>query len=304
VTAAKVALAFVLLLTASARASEHDWPAPPHRKAAESRFSFSLGNRFGIAEAPFVTTAFPEVSGFANVLTPAVAIQFAPVGWVHARLPISYVRLDFPAGAQVGEAALGNLELRLEHGFELHRSTRLGLLAGFLAPTASYGSEASLLDNRALALASALRGNEDSSLLTPGATGLRLGASIEHSHHPFQLRGSFDVPLLIRVSDASLPEETQTHALGFTPALAVKAAWWIAPWFALSFGAGLVTEVVRLQEPARESDQNRRLQLSLNPGLNFRLGQSVSLALDTVVPVGGALGGEVRGLGLSGRLEL
>jgi hypothetical protein len=304
VTAFRAALLFVLLLTSSARATEHDWPTPPRRQAAEPRFSFSLDNRTGLAEAPFVTTAFPEVSGFANVLTPAAAVHFATIGWLRARLPISAVRLDFPAGAQLGEAAIGNLELALEHGFEFHRSTRVGLLGAFLAPTANHGSEASLLNNRALALASALSGNKDSFLLTPGATGLRLGASIEHWHEPFQFRASVDVPVLIRISDASLPQETETHTLGLTPALELEAAWWVTQWFAASLGAGLVAEAVRLQEPARESDQNRRVQPRLNPGLNFRLGQRFSLALDVIVPVSGALGGQAWSLGLGGRLEL
>lgn len=297
------ALSLSLLLTTSARATEHDWPAPPPARAAEPRVSFSLTNRAGLVEAPFVTAAFPEISGFATVLTPAAAVHVTSLGWLHAKLPITYVRLDFPAGAQVGEVAAGNLELAFEHHVKLHRSTRLALLAALLAPTADHGPETSLLDNRTLALGSALNGGKDSFLLTPGVTGLRLGASVGRWHHPFQFRAGLDVPLLLRLSEASLPADAETHAFGVTPALDLDVAWWMSSWFGASLGAALVMEAVRVQEPARGRERDQRLQPILEPSLHFQLGQHVRLALDASVPVGGALGGDTWSIGLMGRFE-
>lgn len=165
------------------------------------------------------------------VLTGAAAVRLSSIGWLRLKMPVSFVRLDFPARAQVAETALGNLELGLEHPVQLRPSTRLGLLAAFVAPSAEHGSQVALLNNRVLALGSALNGGKDSTLLTPGVTGLRLGAGVEHSLPPFGFRASLDVPLLVRVSDATLPEATETHPIGILPAIELKASWWITSWF-------------------------------------------------------------------------
>jgi hypothetical protein len=297
-------LGLVLLLSMNAHAAEHDWPAAPRAKDTQERVSLSLSNRAGLVKAPFVTTAFPEVSGFATVMTGTAAVRFSSIGWLRLSLPISFVRLDFPARAQVSETALGNLELGLEHRLELRRSTRLGLLAAFLVPSAEHGPKTALLGNRALALGSALSGGKSSPLLTPGVTGLRLGASVEHALRPFELRASLDVPVLVRFSDASLPEDAETHAIALLPVVDLRAGWWITSWFGASLGAGLITEPQRVQEPILERDRNRRLQPVVEPGLHLRLGQHVALGLEASVPVGGTLGGDAWSIGPYGRWGL
>jgi hypothetical protein len=244
------------------------------------------------------------VSGFGMVLTGAATVQLSSMGWLRVKLPISFVRLDFPAGAQVTETALGNFELGLEHPFEVRHSTRLRFLAAWVVPSAEHGSKTALLANRALALASALSGGKDSPLLTPGVSGLRLGASVEHSQHPLELRASLDLPLLVRVSAASLPEETETHPMGILLALDLRAAWWITSWFGASLGAGLITEPLRVQEPTLERDRKRRLQAIVQPGLHVRLAHHVALGLDASAPVGGNLGGDAWSVVASGRLGL
>jgi hypothetical protein len=294
---------FVILLGASARAAGDDWPAPRQSNETPSRVSISLSQRAGVVdEAPFATTAFPQVSGFGMVLTGAAAVQLSPIGRLGARLPISFARLDFPAGAQVTETALGNLELGVEHRLELRASSRLQLRAAFVAPTAEHGPETSLLANRALALGNALSGGKDSPLLTPGVTGLRLGASAEHSHGPWWFRAGLDVPVLVRLSDASLPEDAETHAMGVLPAMDLQAALWITSWLAVALGGRLMTEPLRVQEPARERDRKQRLQPVAEPSVHARLGRHVALALDASVPLGGALGGEAWSIGAYGRL--
>jgi hypothetical protein len=298
------AFAVGMLLSANVRAVEHAWPAPPHAEEAEKRVSLSISNRAGLVQAPFVTTAFPEVSGFAMVLTGTAAVRLSPVGWLRLRVPVSFVRLDFPAKAQVAETALGNLELGLEHGFEVQPSTRLAFLAAVLAPSAEHGPNGALLNNRALSLASALNGGKDSALLTPGVSGLRLGASVEHSLGPFAFRASIDLPVLVRLSRASLPPDTETHRIGILPALDLRAAYWVTPWFGASLGGVLITEPLRVQEPARERDRKRRLQPVVEPGLHVRLGGHVALGLDASLPVGGTLGGNAWSIGLHGRVAL
>lgn len=299
-TAFARALATALLASATARAAEHDWPAPPHQRDADGRVAVSLETRAGLVEAPFVTTAFPEVSGFATLLTPAAGVRFQSVGWLRLRLPVSVVRLDFPAGAQVAETALGNLELGVEHPLELQSSTRLAFSAAFVAPTATHGPETALLDNRALALSSALGANQEQALLTPGVVGVRLGASVEHDLDRFTLRAALDLPVLVRISDASLPADADTHALGVLPELDLKAALWITSWFGASLGGGVLTEPWRVQEPSLERDRRRRLQFVLEPGLHFKLGDAMRLGLDGDVPLGGTLGGDAWSLGVRG----
>jgi len=297
------AFGFVILLGASARAAGDDWPAPRQPDYTPSRAAISLGQRAGVVdEAPFATTAFPEVSGFGMLLTGAAAVQLSPLGRLSARWPISFVRLDFPAGAQVAEAAPGNLELGIEHRLELRASSRIGLRAAFVAPTAEHGPETSLLANRALALGNALSGGKDSALLTPGVTGLRLGASAEHSHGPWWFRAGLDVPVLVRLSDASLPEDADTHSIGVLPAIDLQGALWITSWLGVALGGRLVTEPLRVQEPARERDRKQRLQPVAEPSVHALVSRHVALALDASLPVGGALGGEAWSIGVHGRL--
>ncbi len=298
------AAGLVLLLGANARAAEHEGPTPPRARGTEERVSFAVSNRAGLATAPFVTTAFPEVSGFGMVLTGAASLRLESVGWLRLELPISFAWLDFPAGAQMKEAAVGNLELRLEHSVDLRASTRFGFLGGLIVPSAEHGPETSLLENRALALGSALGGGKDSPLLTPGVAGLRLGARVEHSRRPFELRASLDLPLLVRVSDAGLPETTETHRIGLRPAFDLEAALWVTSWFSASLGAALITEPLRVEEPALERDRKRRLQPVMQPGLQGRLGRHVVLGLDVSVPIAGNLGGDAWSIGFEGRLGL
>lgn len=295
------ALGLLMLLSANLRAAERDWPAAPRVKAAEPRVSVSISNRAGLVKAPFVTTAFPEASGFGMVLTGDAAVRLSALDWLRLRLPLSITRIDFPARAQVSETAFGNLELGLEHPLELQPATRLWLVAALLAPTAQHGPENSLLQNRALALGDALNGGKDSGLLTPGVTGLRVAASVEHAWHNFEFRGSLGLPLLLRVSDASLPKETKTHPVGLLPALELKAAWWMTSSFGASLAAGLVAQAWRVEEPTLERDRARRVQPLLEPALHAQLGKHVTLALDGSVPVAGNLGGNAWSVGLHGR---
>jgi hypothetical protein len=293
-----------MLLSANAGAAEHDWPAPARGEDEEARVSVSLSNRAGLVAAPFVTPAFPEVSGFSSVLIAGAGVRISLVDWVRLRLPVSFVRLDFPAKAQVSETALGNIELGVEHRLELRPSTRVGLVGAIVAPSAENGPKAAVLDNRALALGNALNGGLDAALLTPGVAGLRLAAAVEHWRYPFGFRARLALPLLLRVSDASLPRETETHPLGVLPSLDVRVGWWATSWFAASLGVGIASELVRVQEPFRDRDRQRRFQPLVEPGLHFRVGRHVTLGLDGSVPLGDNLGGKSFGVGVFGSLEL
>lgn len=291
----------VMLLSVNAQAAEHDWPMTPRAKEEEPRVSFSLSSRAGLVKTPFVTAAFPEASGFGVLLTGDAAVRVSAGDWLRFRLPLSITRVDFPARAQVPETALGNVELGLEHPLQLRPSTRVGLLAAFIAPTAQHGPENSLLQNRALTLGNALNGGKDSALLTPGVTGLRVAVSIEQQWRPFELRASLSVPVLMRVSDASLPPETKTHWFGLQPTIELEGAWWMTSSLGASLGAGLVAHARRVEEPALERDRARRLQPFLEPSLHAQLGKHVALALDGSIPVGGSLGGDAWSVGLRGK---
>jgi hypothetical protein len=178
------------------------------------------------------------------------------------------------------------------------------LVAALIAPSAEHGSRAALLDNRALALGSALNGGKDSALLTPGVSGLRLGTSLEHSRYPFAFRASLDLPLLVRISEASLPPHAETNVVGLSPALDLRGALWVTSWFGASLGGSLITEPWRIQEPALERDRKRRLQAILEAGLHVRLSRYVVLALDGSVPAAGNLGGDAWSIRTQARFGL
>lgn len=268
----------------------------------DERVTASLEARAGLVEAPFVTRAFPSVSGFATVLTGTAEVRLDRLGWLGLRVPVSFVRLDFPARAQVAETALGNVELGWRRPFELWPSTRLALRAGVLLPSAEHGSEAALLNNRALALASALNGGREGWLLTPGVTGLRLETGLEQARGSFDLHARLALPVLVRVSDASLPQETDTHAWSILPALELGATWWAKSWLAPSLRVGLLSEPVRIQEPMRKSARERRLQLALEPRGRARFGERMTLGLETSIPVAGNLGGNAWSIALGGQV--
>ena len=145
------ALGLLMLCAATARAQEHALPTGDTRE----RLSVSVSVRAGLVEAPFVSSTFPQVSGFATVLRGSAALRLNSVDRVHLQLPVSIARLDFPARAQVALAALGNLELGFEHAVDARPDTRLSFAAAIIAPTAEHGSTGALLDNRTLALADA-----------------------------------------------------------------------------------------------------------------------------------------------------
>jgi hypothetical protein len=262
----------------------------------------SVSHRSGWVEAPFVTTAFPEVSGFGMLVTGAAAAQLPSLGWLRVRLPMGFVWLDFPAGAQLNQTVLGNLELGLEHRSEVAPSTRVELVAALIAPSAERGPKTALLGNRALALASALNGGKDSPLWTPGVSGARLRASLERWQGPFGFRASLDLPLLVRLSEADLPEDTATHRLGILPAIDLSAAWWVTSRFGVSLAGALITEPLRVQEPSLDRDRRQRLQAVVEPGLHLRLGQRVALGASASAAVGGNLGGDAWSIDLHGRL--
>lgn len=268
----------------------------------DERVTASLETRAGLVEAPFVTPPFPSVSGFATVLTGAAELRLEQAGWLGLRLPISFVRLDFPARAQVSETAFGNVELSWRRPLELDRSRRLALRAGLLLPSAEHGPETALMKNRALALASALNGGQQSWLLTPGVTGLLLETGLEQTRGSFDLHARLALPVLVRVSEASLPPETETHAWGLLPALELGATWWAKPWLGPSLRVGLVSEPFRVQEPMRESARQRRLQLAIDPAVQARFGERVTLGLEASIPVAGNLGGNAWSIALSGQV--
>lgn len=297
------ALVIALLVGRSARASELDERAFAGDTPAQERIVLSLSSRAGLVKAPYLTTAFPEVSGFATVLTGAAAFQLGSIGHLRIRLPLGIVGLDFPAGAQSAEVALGNPELGLERRVDLRPRTRLGFLAALVVPTAQHGTRAALLEGRALALGNALDGGKEPALLTPGVGGLKLGASVEHSARPFELRASLELPVLLRVTDASLPEETETHPIGVLPTIASSASWWFTSWLGGSLGTGLIMEPFRVREPARPRDRARRLQAVLEPGAHVRLGERVALGLEATIPVGGNLGGDAWSIAVQGRFR-
>jgi hypothetical protein len=247
--------------------------------------------RFGLAEAPFVTTRLPEVRGHGFVGLVAAALALNRHYAVGVDVPFAVVSIEQPAGSYVDESTRGNLGLfvrattvwsRPHVALAPFAELALGL------PLAERDAEDALLASRALAIASALEMYRRQDAFTSGTVPVTTSLGVCLRRGVWSAETSLRMPLLFRFSNAGLPAGADTRPVGFAPALHLQGGARPLPWLYASFTADLVVNAVA---PVRLLNEPTVAQLSLTPALLFSLQRHVSLGLDFVAPIAGPLGG-------------
>jgi hypothetical protein len=272
--------------------------APAAARADPATIQASVELRVGAARAPFYTDALPETSSEftqARSMILAASLRLAPAIWVGARLPAAPSTVRQPAGSYSDEKAFGNPELNADWlpAPPLLRGhpVRLAVRAAAGLPLAEHGSPVSLLQNRVVALSSALDGWRNPELYQPGVVPLTLSARALVAPRPWGGELAAKLPILVRIGDASLPDEADTHPVGLEPHVEARALVAPVDWFTAELGGFLVVHALPAVAPAARSDRDGRLQPGIEPGLRFWPGGGVSLATHFSAALGGPLAG-------------
>jgi hypothetical protein len=264
----------------------------------------SVELRVGAAAAPFYTEALPETSSEftqARSMILAGSFRVAPALWLGGRLPAAPSTVRQPAGSYSDEKAFGNPQLDadwLAPGSAIHLVVRgaIGL------PLAGHGSRTSLLENRVVALSNALDGWRNPELYEPGVVPVTVSARARIEPEPWGAELTAKLPVLVRIGDASLPEEADTNPVGIEPH--IEARGLVAPrdWFTAELGGHVAVQAVPAVAPAARSERSGRVQVGVEPGLCFRPGAGVSLSTRFSAALGGPLAGTYA-IGLAAALE-
>jgi hypothetical protein len=283
--------------------------APAPARAEPDLVHVSAELRIGAAKAPFYTDALPETTSEftqARSMILAASVRIAPALFVGARLPAAPSTVRQPAGSYADEKALGNPELNADWlapprafgGHLVHFLVRgaIGL------PLAEHGSAMSLVQNRVVALSSALDGWRNPELYHPGVLPLTLSGRASLEPRPWGAELAGKLPVLVRIGDASLPDEADTHPVGFEPTLEARGLFAPVDWFTAELGASLAAHLLPAVSPAGRSDRDGRLQPAIEPGLRFWPGGGVSLSTGFSAALGGPLASTFA-IGLAASLE-
>jgi len=263
---------------------------------AARRFEVEADAALAVVKAPFFTSAFPRVEAHGFVLELHGYYALSADWLVGANAPLSAMNVRQPAGSYLREAAWGNpgvfARRRLAPDWLRSRQLQAWAGASLGLPLAEHGPAGSLFENRALEAANAARSYLDPGSFTPSVLPLTLEASIDTHRGRFTAEGTLAAPLLLRLADAELPSETRRHRLGFWPNLRLVGSADAWTFLRFSLEADAAVAVARVFEPQRPTS---RLQLSLRPGVLFRLGRRFDIGLTFVAPIAGPLGGSAYG---------
>jgi len=258
----------------------------------------SVELRIGAVAAPFYTDALPETSSEftqARSMILTGSYRLRPALWVGGRLPAAPSTVRQPAGSYADEKALGNPELNADwlappQSFGT-RLVQLVVRGAIGLPLAEHGSGTSLVQNRVVALSSALDGWRNPELYEPGVIPLTLSGHAVIEPRPWGVELGAKLPILVRIGDASLPDEADESPVGFEPH--IEARGLVAPldWLTAELGAHLAIQVVPAVAPAERSERSGRLQPGIEPGLTFAPGGGFSLSTRFSAALGGPLAG-------------
>jgi hypothetical protein len=258
---------------------------------------------FGVATTPFDVTTLPEAKGQAFVFRAAGRYALSEPLSLELHAPLVLGSVAQPAGSYVDAAALGNPQVGARYRFMERRSDESALaLSGAVetgAPLASHGEN--LMPNRVLAIADGIEGRGHPEWFTPGVFPITTSTALRWASAPWSLEAELRLPLLVRVSEASLPSAmTNTQSLGFATVIGVEARYRLSQRLSLASAAHLFVDVVPAVAHVREVSRLQdfeRLSLRIHFGI-------VTLVVDLQTAMGGALGGSMVAGGLRAALNL
>jgi hypothetical protein len=269
--------------------------------ARRTEVNVGLEGRVGQTTAPYVTSAFPRTSGYGGFLVASADLRVARSWHLGLRAPLVLMRVEQPAGALYAEAAWGNPELSASFEYPWHESDgrSLAVVAGLSAGIPVAEHDPAQLAGRALVLAQALEGFSEPGLFTPGVLPLTPAASLRWKSQRWLASAGLRLPLLFRLSEADLPEESDARALGFTPVATVDVAFRVWNWLSLAAAPRLTIRAV-----APVDDHAGVVQLLAAGRAELHLHEALTVSLLFQAPVGGPLGGTTAagGVGLQGHL--
>ncbi len=259
----------------------------------------SVELRVGAAAAPFYVDALPETSSEftqARSMILAGSCRIAPAVWVGGRLPAAPSTVRQPAGSYSDEKAIGNPQADAEWlppPVSLGTGAMVHLVVGGAigVPLAGHGTRDSLLENRVVALSSALDGWRNPELYEPGVLPLTASVRARIDPAPWGAEAAAALPILVRIGDASLPDEADENRIGLVPHLEARGL--VAPlgWLTAELGGHVAVQAVPAVAPAARSERSGRVQVGIEPGLCFRPGGGVSLTTRVSAALGGPLAG-------------
>jgi hypothetical protein len=245
--------------------------------------------QLGLATAPFDTMAFGEAKGQAFVVTLDGSHALGAKSAIGIRVPFVIASVAQPAGSYVDDATVANPQLRGAYRWVTHGMSIVGGL-DLGAPLAGHG--ATLMQNRALAIANAVEGLGYPDQFTPGMVSLTPFTSVQWTSLPWSVEGVLRLPLLVRVSDADM---ASAKDVGFVGVLDLEGRRQLTRRLALAGATRLTVEIRPAVVPVRSRSRVQDLE---RLGLGIRLTGRAVLNIELQAALGGELGGSTFGLGV------
>ena len=259
---------------------------------------------FGVATTPFDVTTLPEAKGQAFALLAGGRYALSLPLSFELRIPLVLGSVAQPAGSYVDAAALGNPQMGVRYRFIDRRSGEAALgLAGAVevgVPLASHAED--LMPNRVLAIADGVEGRAHPEWFTPGVAPITASSALRWSSAPWSLETELRLPLLVRVSEASLPRmTTNTKTLGLAAVASGEARYRLSQRLSLAAGAHLFFDIAPSVTHVRDVS---RVQDFERLSLHIHFGSRAALVIDLQAAIAGELGGSTVAGGLRGVVNL
>lgn len=268
-------------------------------EARGDRFGASVEMRIGAATAPFFTEPIAEVeSELTQARSMVLAVWFAirPRVTVGGRWPAAPSLVKQPAGSYVNEKAFASPELFVEDPAALRASLgdlalRAGVRFAVGVPMAQHGPPATLARNQTLAISDALDGWRNPELYTPGVLPFTLSArgQLACPGSRWRLDAALKLPVLVRVHDASLPDDARTRAVGFVPHAELGVAVALARWVSVELASHVAVHAPAPVAPVRDVGRSGAAHLGLEPRMTFALTPRFDLVTSYSTAIAGPL---------------
>jgi hypothetical protein len=256
--------------------------------------------QLGVATSPFDVRALPEAKGQAVLFQVSGRYAFSDALSFELHAPLAIGSVAQPAGSYVDTTAFGNPELGARYRLWQTQpgGPLLALSAGLAVglPLASHDDD--LMPNRLLAVADGLEGRGRPEWFTPGVLPLTASTALRWTPASWVLEAELRLPLLLRISEASLPSSTtNSNALGFASVLELGARYRLSRRFSLASSAHLFFDLVPAVEHVRRVS---RVQDFEQLSLYIHFASIAALVIDLQTAIGGELGGSMVAGGLRG----